>query len=31
MEYTSVTSESNLLFWRLDVAYFREKKGTNFL
>ena len=30
MEYTSVTSESNLLFWRLDVAYFREKKELTF-
>ena len=26
-----MTSESNLLFWRLEVAYFREKKWTNFL
>jgi len=30
MEYTCVTSESNLLFWRLDVAYFREKKELTF-
>ena len=30
MEYTCVTSESNLLLWRLDVAYFREKKELNF-
>ena len=28
--YTCVTSESNLLFWRLDVAYFREKKELTF-
>ena len=30
MEYTCVTSESSLLFWRLDVAYFREKKELTF-
>ena len=30
MEYTYVTSESNLLFWRLDVAHFREKKELTF-
>ena len=30
MEYTSVPSESSLLFWRLDVAYFREKKELTF-
>ena len=30
MEYTCVTSESSLLFWRLDVVYFREKKELTF-
>ena len=29
--WTCVTSESNLLYWRLEVAYFREKNELIFL